>query len=82
MFALRGVTKTFRAHFWSRPRAVLDGLSFEVGEGSLTGFLGANGAGKSTAIKVLLGLVLPDRGRVEFPAWAGLSPGERLARTG
>lgn len=36
---------------------VLDGLTFTARDGSVTGFVGANGAGKSTAFKILLGLV-------------------------
>lgn len=40
----------------------VDGLSFCVEPGRVTGFLGANGAGKSTTIRLLLGLDRPDRG--------------------
>lgn len=36
---------------------VLDGLTFTARNGAVTGFVGANGAGKSTAFKILLGLV-------------------------
>ena len=39
----------------------LDGVSFQVSEG-ITGLLGANGAGKSTAIKLFLGLLRPTSG--------------------
>lgn len=35
-------------------------LSLEIPEGRITGFVGKNGAGKSTAIKLILGLVKPD----------------------
>jgi ABC-2 type transport system ATP-binding protein len=45
-------------------RAV-DGLSLEVPEGSVFGFLGPNGSGKTTTIRLLLGLLEPDAGRVE-----------------
>lgn len=43
----------------------LDGFSLEVPEGSVFGLLGRNGAGKTTAIRVLLGLLRPDAGRSE-----------------
>jgi ABC-2 type transport system ATP-binding protein len=43
-------------------RAV-DELSFEVKEGAIFGFLGANGAGKSTTIRMLVGLLEPSAGR-------------------
>jgi ABC-2 type transport system ATP-binding protein len=51
--------------------AALDGVSFEVPVGSVFGLLGENGAGKSTTIKSILGLVQPDSGKVET---LGLDP--------
>ncbi|HCU17861.1 MAG TPA: ABC transporter, partial [Bacteroidales bacterium] len=41
-----------------------DNLSFEVYEGEIFGFLGANGAGKTTAIRILSGLSAPTSGKV------------------
>ena len=38
-------------------------MSFEVGDGEIFGLLGPNGSGKTTTIKLLLGLLFPDRGR-------------------
>ncbi len=40
-----------------------DNLSFNVGKGEIFGFLGANGAGKTTAIKILCGLLAPTSGK-------------------
>ena len=48
---------------YGKLRAV-DGLTFGVPRGSLFGFLGANGAGKSTTLKILMGLIAPTRGRI------------------
>ncbi|CAN5225859.1 ABC transporter ATP-binding protein [soil metagenome] len=53
---IRGLTKTFKA-----ARAVND-LSFDVQAGSITGFLGPNGSGKTTTLRMLLGLVSPTSG--------------------
>jgi ABC-2 type transport system ATP-binding protein len=45
-------------------RAV-DAIDLQVGEGDIYGFLGANGSGKTTTVRMLLGLVLPTSGEVE-----------------
>lgn len=48
-------------HYYGKTRA-LDTLSLEVPEGSITALLGRNGAGKTTALKCLLGFETPTRG--------------------
>jgi ABC-2 type transport system ATP-binding protein len=53
---IRDLVKQFGAF-----RAV-DGVSFDVEEGEIFGFLGANGAGKSTTIRMLCGLLRPSAG--------------------
>src|ERR1043166_4135320 len=47
-----------------RGRVAVDRLSLSVERGDIFGFLGQNGAGKSTVIRMALGLVRPTRGRV------------------
>jgi len=57
--------KTWRRILEAAPRKVaLDGIDLRVRKGEIFGLLGPNGAGKTTLIKILCGLVLPDRGRV------------------
>jgi len=51
-------------------RAV-DGVNFEIAEGELVGYLGRNGAGKSTTIKMLTGILVPTSGEVVVD---GLTP--------
>jgi ABC-type multidrug transport system fused ATPase/permease subunit len=45
-------------------RTVIDGVSFEIKKGSKVGFIGTTGAGKSTMVDILLGLLKPTRGKV------------------
>ncbi len=62
---------------------ILAGVSLDVAAGEVVALLGRNGAGKSTTLKAILGLVPPARGRVVFDgvAVAGLAP-YRIARLG
>src|SRR5256885_13477249 len=64
------LTKTYRIAsglFRRRSRIVraLDGISFAIERGELVGYIGRNGAGKSTAVKTLAGILVPDGGRCE-----------------
>ena len=47
----------------------VDGLSFSVNEGSITGLLGPNGAGKTTTMQMILDLVTPTWVRSRSSAW-------------
>ena len=58
LVSARGLTKAYGS-----VRA-LDDVSFEIGEG-VTGLLGSNGAGKTTSLKLFMGLIEPDAGSVD-----------------
>lgn len=58
----------------SETSRAVDGVSFTVEEGELVGYLGANGAGKSTTIKMLSGILVPTSGTVDV---AGNVPWEQ-----
>ena len=60
--AVEGVTKRFGSG--ATAVTAVDDVSFEIETGSVVGLLGPNGAGKTTLIKSVLGMVLPDEGRV------------------
>ena len=60
-----GATKTYRRRGKPVLRA-LDGLDLHVDEGGVHGFLGPNGSGKTTTIRVLLGLVRADEGELRL----------------
>jgi lipopolysaccharide export system ATP-binding protein len=49
-----------------RRRRVVNGISFGIDEGEIVGLLGRNGAGKTTTFRMIIGMVTPDGGKVEF----------------
>jgi ABC-2 type transport system ATP-binding protein len=57
---LEGVTKWFGKHL------AVGGLDLEVPVGSVFGLLGPNGSGKTTTIRMIMGILIPDSGRVEL----------------
>ena len=57
-----------------------DNLTFEVGKGEIFGFLGANGAGKTTAIKILCGLSSPTSGEVNVAGFDIYTRREKVKR--
>lgn len=67
---LDGVTKRFAA------TTAVDGLSFAVREGEVFGFLGGNGAGKTTSLRMVLDIIRPSAGRIEV---LGRAPGRANA---
>ena len=60
MLSVRGLTKRFGEF------TAVDDLSFNVEQGQVYGFLGQNGAGKSTTIRMLLSLIRPTAGEINF----------------
>lgn len=60
-------------------RFALQGISLDIPSGSFTGLIGPNGSGKTTLIKILCGMLAPDRGSVEVNGTplSGYSASER-----
>jgi len=70
ILAVRNVVKVF-----GDVRAV-DGVSFTVRRGTITGLLGRNGAGKTTTIRMITGIFMPDSGDIQ---WLGGGDGSGTA---
>lgn len=66
MINFTNVTKIFKSDILTQPFTALDKVSFEIPEGSMVGFLGANGAGKTTSLKILMDFIRPTEGSVSF----------------
>lgn len=59
----RSLSKTYR-DFWGRPKVrALKNLDLEIRQGEIFGLLGPNGSGKTTTMKLLLGLLFPTSGQ-------------------
>jgi ABC-2 type transport system ATP-binding protein len=71
VLSVREIVKTFGA-----VRAV-DGVSFSVRHGTITGLLGRNGAGKTTTIRMVTGIFMPDSGSIEWSN-GGRNPQDRI----
>ncbi|KAA3619559.1 MAG: ABC transporter ATP-binding protein [Calditrichaeota bacterium] len=68
------LTKTFGAF------TAVDHISFEVQKGEIFGFLGANGAGKTTAIRILCGLLHPTSGKAEVAGFDVFKHTEKIKK--
>jgi ABC-2 type transport system ATP-binding protein len=77
-----GLGRDFRVREGVRRRTVtaVDELSISIAPGEAVGYIGANGAGKSTTIKMLTGILVPTRGSVRTCGWDPVKDRRRLAR--
>jgi ABC-type multidrug transport system ATPase subunit len=65
--------------FYGRHRA-LDGFDLAVGPGEIVGLIGHNGAGKTTFVEIVTGLVRPDAGRLRIGTYDALRSGRAARR--
>ena len=59
----KGALRSFFSIYYTIKKAV-DDISFEINDGEIVGYIGANGAGKSTTIKMMTGILTPSSGRI------------------
>src|SRR4051812_49576008 len=71
---VRDLTRRFGAF------TAVDRISFDVAAGEVFGFLGANGAGKTTAIRMLIGLLAPSGGSARVAGVGGATQAEQPQR--
>lgn len=71
----RGLTKRFGDF------TAVDAISFEVDRGEIFGFLGANGAGKTTAMRMLCGLSLPTAGKATVAGYDVYRDNEKIKKS-
>ena len=77
MIQIEHLHKTYRSGFLMKPKLALKDVSLHVEPGQIYGFIGPNGAGTSTTIKVLTGLLNFDSGKVLVN---GISPRDVKSR--
>ena len=82
MIKFYNVEKKYQTDFWAKSFKALDELSFRIEKGALVGFLGANGAGKTTSIKILLKFIKANRGEVIYSTELGKNMKEIFSRIG
>jgi len=58
--------KSFKVGFIPKKKKILKGISLTVESGEIFGYLGPNGAGKTTTLKCILGLIFPEKGKIEI----------------
>lgn len=82
MLKFKEITKIFKADLNSQPFVALDKVSFEIPTGSMVGFLGANGAGKTTSIKIIMDFIRANAGELEFSESLGRNKNDILKKIG
>ena len=74
LIEVRGLTRRFGAF------TAVDAISFDVAAGEVFGFLGANGAGKTTAIRMLIGVLAPSGGSARVAGFDVATQAEEVKR--
>jgi len=82
MIHFDNITKIFKSELLTQPYVALSEVSFNVPDGSMVGFLGANGAGKTTSLKIIMDFIRPTSGKVVFEQSLGTTREEIFRNIG
>lgn len=75
--SLRGVTHTYR-DTQGKPELIVDGFDWSIGEGAFHCLVGRSGCGKTTLLKLVAGLLQPDRGSIALQGQTVREPGAQV----
>jgi len=82
MIEFVNISKTYKVDFWSKTFWALNGVCFSLKQGELVGFLGANGAGKTTSIKILMKFIRPHSGQIVYSPFLGKTFKDVISKIG
>lgn len=82
MLEFINISKVFKSDLLTKPFVALKDVSFSVDQGKIVGFLGANGAGKTTSLKIAMDFIRPSGGEVKFSEKLGRNRAEVLSSIG
>ena len=74
MIEIKNVSKTYNGNI-----KAIDNLSLKINDGEIVGFIGLNGAGKTTAIKMMTGILYPDKGDIDILGYNPVKDRKKLA---
>ena len=77
MIKFNGIWKTYAKQVGEKAHTALSDVSFDLDQGETLGLIGANGAGKSTTLRLLMGFLRPDKGSISV---MGQGPENHLVR--
>lgn len=77
MITFTEVSKTYSKELFQKQAPALSGLSFQLNQGQTLGLIGANGAGKSTSIRLIMDFIRPSKGAVTLFGKAASNLSER-----
>lgn len=82
MLEFKNISKRFDSDLLKKPFQALNDVNFIIPEGAIMGFLGANGAGKTTSIKIAMDFIRATEGQICFSGSLGSTKKEAFRKIG